>query len=486
MTEAAPARGVRSLDLQVHVIRAHEVLILDNPSSVYLVRSGSAQVSKTEVESGSPVGRRRFLFRARAHDALFTMLDVRNQGSRLMVVPVGELTILHIPLERIKEVFQSEGVSDRTAIEEWVNNAAAFISQEEKPVAAETLLAGQLLLDTAKHVVPGRNGFAWVRVEQGRALLMGIPELELQRGDGYLPVSSGMWITAAEPSKLHILTTEEILHDRDLPSSLSLLHTLLVKRLATLDAEDYHTEILRLEQRGLMQQRLVESALESVKSVLDPQTTLPARETALLSAVAAVGDALGIEIHPPLRSENPRRTRDAIESIVRASRVRDRRVLLRGAWWRHDCGPLIGYLSERQTPVALLRSGSGYEIVDPDTREKIRVNDRTAQLLAPEAVVICPSLPEDVKKPWQLFRFSLRGRFTDILFVIGLSGLATLIGMLVPLAMGLVMDQAIPDSNRTLLLQLGLALVASSLGTALFGLSRGLIVIRTAVSTDAA
>lgn len=486
MTEAAPARDALSLDLQVHVIRAHEVFILDNPSLVYLVRSGSGQVFKTEVEGGSPVGRRRFLFRARAHDALFTMLDGSNPGSRLIVVPVEELIVLEIPRKRMKEAFQSEGVSDRTAIEEWVHNAVAFISQEGKPVAAEILNPGQMLLDTAQHMHPGRNGFAWVRVDEGRALLMGVPELELDRGDGYLPVGSGMWITAAEPSKLQILTTEEMVRDHDLPSSLSLLHMLLVKRLAALDAEDQRTEILRLEQRGLMQQRLAESALESVKSVLDPQTTLPARETALLSAVAAVGDALGIEIRPPMRSENPRRTRDPIEAITRASRVRHRRVLLRGSWWKHDCGPLLAYLSERQAPVALLRSGSGYQIVDPETRQKIPVNDRTAQLLAPEAVAICPSLPEDIKKPWQLFRYSLRGRFTDILFVIGLSALTTLIGMLVPLALALVMDQAIPDSNQTLLLQLGLALVASSLGTALFGLSRGLIVIRTAIATDAA
>src|SRR5213593_4862263 len=136
-----------------------------------------------------------------------------------------------------------------------------------------------------------------------------------------------MWITPAGPSKLHILTTDEMFRSSDLPSSLSLLHMLLLKRLGTLDAEDHRTEILRLEHRGRMQQRLFESALESVKSVLDPQTTLPARETALLCAVAAVGDDLGIEIHPPLRSENARRARDPIESIARASRVRHRRVL---------------------------------------------------------------------------------------------------------------------------------------------------------------
>ncbi len=86
----------------------------------------------------------------------------------------------------------------------------------------------------------------------------------------------------------------------------------------------------------------------------------------------AVGDALGIEIRPPLRSENLDRVKDPLEAITRASRVRHRRVLLRGAWWKSDCGPLVGYLKEKHSPVALLRArGSGYEIVDPETRQKV-------------------------------------------------------------------------------------------------------------------
>jgi ATP-binding cassette subfamily C protein len=61
----------------------------------------------------------------------------------------------------------------------------------------------------------------------------------------------------------------------------------------------------------------------------------------------------------------------------------------------------------------------------------------------------------------------------------------TLIGMLTPLSMAMVMDRAIPDSNRRLLMELGLALVAASLGVGLFGLSRGLVTIRAAIAVDA-
>src|SRR5262245_18184517 len=141
--------------------------------------------------------------------------------------------------------------------------------------------------------------------------------------------------------------------------------------MTALDAEDQQREIRRLEQRELMQRRLTESALVEVASVLNPRVATPVRESVLLSAVGAVGDALGVEIRPPLRSENPDRIRDPIEAIARASRVQHRRVLLREAWWKSDCGPLVGYLKETESPVALLspRAG-GCEIVDPPTHQK--------------------------------------------------------------------------------------------------------------------
>jgi NHLM bacteriocin system ABC transporter ATP-binding protein len=273
------------------------------------------------------------------------------------------------------------------------------------------------------------------------------------------------------------------------PSGLTLshLHDLLLRRLAELDAEDRQDQILRLEQRAILQQRLTTAALQTAAAVLEPRTDFPIRDNPLLTAMSAVGDVLGVAIRPPLRSENLGRVKDPAEAIARASRVRHRKVLLRGSWWKTDCGPLVGYLKEGHAPVALLsRRGSGYEILDPETRRKIPVNDRTARLLTTDAVMLYPNSPEDVKSPWKLLRFSFRGHLGDVAFILGLSLAITLISMLTPMAAAMVMDHAIPDSNQGLLVQLGLLLLAASFGGGLFGLSRGLVTIRTATAIDAA
>src|SRR5207247_3922352 len=222
MSEVKTVPELSSSEFRVRTVRAQHPFILDDPSLVWLVRSGTTEIFNSQVEGGSLVGRRRFLFRARPHDALFAMMDATNTlHSRLIMMAVEELTVQEIPLKRMKEVFQSEGVSVIEAIEGWVNNVVAFASNGAIPAGAEHIsCGGELALDPGQDLHPGRNEFAWVRVNEGRAVWMGIPELEVDLGEAYLPLGSGMWLRAAERLKLKALRTQEMVADQDLLSGL--------------------------------------------------------------------------------------------------------------------------------------------------------------------------------------------------------------------------------------------------------------------------
>lgn len=481
------AQSDSSLEPRVLIVGSHHVLTLSKPAFAWLVRGGTADVFYSRVEGEAPAGSRRFLFRARPGDPIFA-LDERGvtRSGQLMMIAAEELTILEIPLEKFQQVLVSENLRVEDAVESWVNNVAAFVARGATRAAAEQIPAGgAMVLDEDQHLQPGRNNFSWVRVDRGQALFMGIPELKLDPSPIHFPLGIGMWIKASEPLTVDVAVTSNVVTSAGVMSGLSLLHRLLARMLLALDEEDTKREFSRLEERNRAQQRLAAAAFDSIGSVLDPKKTFPARESALLSVAAAVGEAIGVEIHPPLRSEKLERVKDPIEAIARASRVRHRRVLLRALWWKSDCGPLIGFLKKTEAPVALLRTrGGGYEIVNPETRARVAVDERAAELLSPEAAMLYPRLPETVKTPLQLVTFSLRGRSTDVLIVIALSVVMTLIGMLVPIAMGLVMDNAIPDSNRRLLVELGLGLVAASVGVGLFGISRGLVIIRAGIGVD--
>lgn len=235
-----------------------------------------------------------------------------------------------------------------------------------------------------------------------------------------------------------------------------------------------------------MTSQLTQEALRELASNLNPRNNgFYIEGTPLLVATAAVGRVLGISIRPPSHWENLEQIKEPLEAIIRASRIQMRQVLLEDNWWKKDCSPLIAYKEEDRQPVALLPSSRGYEIYNPVNQTLIPVNKKIADTLSYQAHMLYRSLPDKVIKVWDLIKFALTGRGKDINIII-MTGIAvTLLGMLIPQATAIIIDNAIPDSNRNLLLQISLVLLIAALGTALFNLSQGLAILRMETTTDA-
>jgi NHLM bacteriocin system ABC transporter ATP-binding protein len=129
-------------------------------------------------------------------------------------------------------------------------------------------------------------------------------------------------------------------------------------------------------------------------------------------------------------------------------------------------------------PVALLPVATNrYEIFNPTAQKRNSVNAKIAATLAPTAYIFYRSLPENLT-PLTLFQFALRDRYRELIILL-LTGVATtLLGMLVPQATALLIDNAIPDANQKLLWQIALGLAAAAFGGMLFQLAQGFAILR--------
>jgi NHLM bacteriocin system ABC transporter ATP-binding protein len=162
-------------------------------------------------------------------------------------------------------------------------------------------------------------------------------------------------------------------------------------------------------------------------------------------------------------------------------------VQLTGAWWRHDGGPLIAYTREHHGPVALLPvSASRYDLFDPVSRTRTPVQAQLAATLASDAYMLYRPFPNTVHRWLSVLRFGLRGRAKDVLILLLTGLVATLLGMLTPQATAILIDTAIPDSDRGIVLQLGLMLFAAACGQALFQLAQGFALLRQHTASGAA
>ncbi|HBB31213.1 MAG TPA: NHLP bacteriocin export ABC transporter permease/ATPase subunit [Cyanobacteria bacterium UBA8803] len=253
-------------------------------------------------------------------------------------------------------------------------------------------------------------------------------------------------------------------------------HQEFLSCLQELEQQSQLETLAQFQERERLNQAATVGAIADFVSLIAPkQATTAFVSDPLLAAAGAVGHAMGIQIKPPSKSENMQRVKEPLEAIARASQMRIRRVLLSERWWRVDCGPILAYLQADNTPVALLLNGKmNYEIYNPVTLKRIPVSDRTAKLLSPNGYMFYPPFPEKKVDLLTLFQYSLRGRGRELLSLLVLGIAAALTGMVVPQATGVLIDTAIPDADRGLLLQLTLGLLAASFGVAIFRVTQGI------------
>ncbi|MFJ9413467.1 NHLP bacteriocin export ABC transporter permease/ATPase subunit [Streptomyces sp. NPDC101227] len=203
-----------------------------------------------------------------------------------------------------------------------------------------------------------------------------------------------------------------------------------------------------------------------------------ATDDATFAVCRTVAEAAGITLTEPPKGGAVNDRISPVERIAVSSRIRTRAVRLGDRWWRTDTGPLVGHRAKSGAPVALLWRRGRYEAVNPASGLRIRIGKDNADEFEPRAVMFYRPLPERPMTMWRLMRFSLRGTRMDVRHL-AVSGLVTVgLGALVPIATGKVLGVYVPAAERSLIVQVSLAVIITSIVTAAFMLLQNLTVLR--------
>ena len=257
-----------------------------------------------------------------------------------------------------------------------------------------------------------------------------------------------------------------------------------------LKQQKIQAELRRLQAREQIDQQLMAETLDELAAVVQPHNLISERlqsgnsQQLLLAAAGAVGKAMGITIHPPPQSDDSSQRQDPLEAIARTSHIRWRQIALRDQWWTTQSGPILAYTLDDCCPVALLPvAGGRYEIFDPLNPTRRLIDERIAVAIAPTAYIFYRPLPEQLH-PLELLRFALWGHGRELILIL-LAGIAiSLLGMLIPQATAILIDQAIPSANRSLLLQIAFGLLVVAVTSMVFQLAQGLAIVRLETFAD--
>lgn len=368
----------------------------------------------------------------------------------------------------------------------------------------------------AGSLLQGEAG-CWVELQHGQWHYLGLPGITLEPGAGPLPLPQQAWLTAASAGRLVRVNPPAAAAPLQAGCQ-QLIGRLWPALLARLE-QALSQEDIRLARKESREGEYLGQALGQLAAILQPArgdtdaafasagSSSSAGDSKLLATCRRLSLHTGIQFATP-PSRGGARPRDPLAEIAEASHTRLRQVALRGQWWRQDGLPLLAYRraaaaqgkegragaadaeagspTTARSPVALLPGPDGYRLALADGRPGARLSAEMAAGLEDFAWVFYRGFGANLLSVFDMLRFGSQGCGADFLRVL-LMGLAIgLLGLLTPLATGLLFENVIPAADRGQLLQLSLALLAGTLAASMFELTRGYAMLRLEGRMDTA
>ena len=404
-------------------VEGNKPVLLTDPGSVWFVAGGKLAVFSVPLEDNRPMGSRHYLFDAREGDLLFGIGDPEEKTGLLAAGLTGT-SLGRLTLENFYQLARGE---------ESGNQILALV-----------------------------NG--WLKA------LAGALDLKESPGAHFDPSGGGLLVTGATEDGTEM--------------TLGSYHSLALSRAVSLRQSREQEDTDRIQARVENDRAFMDTAIARLVSVTErkkkgehPEDTT---EDPLFQACLRVGSMMKMRIVPlpPAIRENP--SKDPLGDIARVSRFRTRQVALKGEWWRRDNGPLLAYMEEDGRPVALIPlSPSDYELYDPTGRKGVKIDAGVAGGVKPFAFSFYRPFPDKVMTIKDLLLFSVEStwkRDLSMILIMGLLG--GLLGMVVPVATGIVFDTVIPGGERAQLLQIAFFLGTVAFAEMIFQLTRSFAMLR--------
>ncbi|NJR52003.1 MAG: NHLP bacteriocin export ABC transporter permease/ATPase subunit [Leptolyngbyaceae cyanobacterium CSU_1_3] len=474
--------------LKSRTLNSSDRIFLNDANCIWRVTSGALDLFALYQ------GRRRYLFSIKSSSLLFPNTPVEKFPCQLFAQATQTTILEPLTSEELQDWMQQEPSAAIVGLENWITALSSLVSTIT-PTILQTPVLTSGILDRGEVFQPHQGQFCWVRLYQGAANLLGWTNLTLTPDLEWIPFTGALWLQATDLVELERCSHEAITQPHVFLNGVFHLQTRLVQFLAIQFQQLQQEELERLYKREQINQEAItqtNAAFIQVfqraksRSQRSPDPVASDLETALLMVAGAVGRVLGVTIHPPAASEDLRRLGNPLEAIARASHLQIRRVTLRDNWWAKDCGPLVTFALDDGRPVALLPLGeAAYEQYDPLTQTRTRCDRAIASQLSTTAYTFYRSLPT-VLRPIDLVKFAVHGHLKELIILLAAGIATTLLGMVTPIATGLLVDQAIPNANHQLVWQMALGLMAVGFGSMLFQMTQSFAIMRLETYADSA
>lgn len=473
--DAAIAHG------ESHAGGANRPVHLDDPEVVWFVALGAVDVFSAQVQEDGTLFDFKHTLRASAGRLLFGTGGQGDTAYALVAKGLPGSQLFKVPRSVLSRPEFEDLVAEQ--VDDWVAGFGSAVARSITlmPRIAAFLEDGQPLDVESDSALSTRHGVLWVADKSEGVALFGT-EHPTGGGPGLLPVSTDMWVSALNDTRLVAKRSIELLRAGRLFDALEEFHGL------ALSAEALNSQLLLVDManaqvaQDTFRRRSEERASENLFSVLGSGRDMPDGDgSALMRCLHIVGHHEAIKfVAAPLQEsrDGPRRT---LSAILESSGVRSREVRLKATerWWLGDSGALLAFRKEDDAPVALIPGKLGrYSMVDSESGRFIQLTASNARELDERAHCFHRPLPERPLGYLSVFGFATQRLGVDLVRF-GLTGmLAGVLSLLPPVILGFAVDHALASGSLTMLAGLTFSLVSAAFVVALLKTLQGTALMR--------
>lgn len=474
----SPLAALLAFEGTVRDVAGNMPFLLDRPDEAIVVLDGAVDIFMVQVIDGQPAGLRQHVFTVQAGELMFGV-DTSFAMLPVGLLAVGQVgsSIASFPLSLLREASSRPAFRGELAhgLERWVHGLSDAMSRPivPRPAMGAMIVPGEKLTLKVDQRLGCVRAVAWVRPAAVTPLYLDSEEIGPGDDAVRVPLSPASWITVHAACDVDSIDTLTALADQSCWGGLLALHAVLLDivplnlRLAAVD------ELNRLRSRADADMR---AARQAIDYLAEPLARLPDNKAAaiddddpLVRAMAQVTRALGHTLLAPTRRRDRDDVRSAVvlDDILKLNKLRARRILLKGEWWRADAGPFLLRRESDQRPLALIpRGGRGrYTMYDPVDGRSIPLGAKAAAALAGEAWSFSVPLPVRPLSGRDIGGNVMRWAPSDALAIVGFGVAGGLMGMGVPIATGFLIDTVIPAYDQAKLWQMAVLLLIAALVT---------------------
>ncbi len=407
---------------------------LDQAAHCYSIQSGRFEIYAILG------GRRMYLAEIAAGQSL--MCAPCGQGQLIAVAPEGGVLLVQAAASLSMPVLASMA-------DNWVlalSESLARLGQTRPTVQA--MGSGMAQAGHDGQHIHSSKGVLWVVAKAADLRFLGVGEPSQM-----VPISPTLWASVTANGPLDFVPAE-LFALGSVIQSLSSFHGHLLTHLHADLTERGRLEAERIAQREELVAQDLSKVMDGHERILESKMNT-AVDDDLVYAWRMVGGDIPAGMNQSDKTDFP--------EFADAMHMPYRRISLSGLWWTTDMGPLVGQRLEDGRPIALVPDWRGRYRMHVQGNKPQRVNASIAATLDAGAFSVVKPMPERKLRPRDLIIVAIAACAGDLTTLMVATMGASLLGLLVPIATGHIIDTFVPSEMRGQLWMLGIMLVMAQL-----------------------